>query len=235
MVGWVKLPRSIRQGQFWPKTRRYTELEAVLDLKLSASFAVSKIRVGGVTIVVPKDSVFTSQVALAGRWRWDRKTVAKFLSSLNTLGILRIETRRGLDHGFTLLTFENSVEIEPGADIEVPIGDEVKFPIESPSSPHTQEQEESESVRKGSLYPVPDSDLPIFDVEQPVESVNAIDPDDVWSMSTGVLEAWFLYQLSPSRLQSVAAVKCAFGKLARVVEVKPAPPEPEQRRLALVR
>lgn len=132
--GFIKLSRDIYDCGFWPKRRRYTELEALLDLKLSAHYKPDKICVGGRTIHLPADSVFTSQVRLAKRWKWNRRTVSRFLAQLLVRQLCRIETRRGIEHGFTIITFlkfSNFAEDDDGSSPADNLGEShIEIPIE---------------------------------------------------------------------------------------------------------
>ena len=94
--GWIKLHRKIRDNPFWPKSRRYTPLEAWLDVLMSANHAPAK-NLHGISTLVPveRGQFITSQVKLAERWRWNRKTVKKFLLFLKKNEMLDIETKKG--------------------------------------------------------------------------------------------------------------------------------------------
>lgn len=147
--GWIQFPRAIRNCPFWPKARSYTDFEALVDLMCDAEFEPKQVVRGGRLITISKGGVLTMQVSLARRWDWDRKTVSKFLRLLYSLHYLRIETYRGIDKGYTLLTFENSktfvTEDEIGFSIEV-LGNS---PSGHPSNPHNTKKERIRVSRKG--------------------------------------------------------------------------------------
>lgn len=149
--GYFRLPRAIRDSGFWPKTRRYTSLEALIDLCLSARYGKTpgKEYVGGRMITIPTGGYMTSQVKLAKRWRWDEKTVRKFLLSLNALGILRIETKKGIDHGYTLITFENSIAYDGDQESEFSIDDEENSRSTPVRVPITEDSKRLRVSRKG--------------------------------------------------------------------------------------
>ncbi len=107
-TGWIRLHRKIRDNSLWPKNRRFTALEAWLDVLMSANHAPAKTLLGITTPVPVKRGQFiTSQVGLAERWKWNRRTVTRFLSMLKKDEMLDIETKKGGDIGFTLITIQN--------------------------------------------------------------------------------------------------------------------------------
>lgn len=100
--------RKIRDNSLWPKNRRFTPFEAWVDVLMSANHVPAKTLLGISTLVqVERGQFITSQVGLAERWKWDRKTVARFLSMLKKDKMLDIDTRKGGDIGFTLVTIRN--------------------------------------------------------------------------------------------------------------------------------
>jgi len=80
--GWIKLYREIRESRFWPQNRRYTELEAWVDILLSANHADKMVG----NILVKRGQWLTSFQKLSKRWKWDRKTVRKWATLLVTRG-----------------------------------------------------------------------------------------------------------------------------------------------------
>src|SRR5262249_3070576 len=107
MSGWIKLHRQIQGSRIYPSKRRYTQFEAWIDLLLSANWEDSQIRRGYQRIDVKRGQVFTSRVALAQKWAWDRKSVLRFLLSLHRDNMVDIKTSKGRDTGYTLLTILN--------------------------------------------------------------------------------------------------------------------------------
>ena len=111
--GWIKLHRKIRDNSLWPKNRRFTPLEAWLDILLSANYAPTKDLHGTSTLIpVERGQFITSQVKLAETWGWNRKTVKGFLSVLQKEEMLDFESNRGADIGYTLITIRNYSEYQ---------------------------------------------------------------------------------------------------------------------------
>ena len=81
--GWIKLYRQIRHNFLWPKGRKYTKLEAWLDMLLQANHTPEKVLIDNQVVEVQRGQFITSTVKLAHRWKWDRKTVSRFLQLLS--------------------------------------------------------------------------------------------------------------------------------------------------------
>jgi hypothetical protein len=198
-------------------------LEALLDLRLDARWKTAKVSIGGRTIRIPVDGLLTTQVKLAKRWRWDRKTVNRFLLSLTRSKIILIETVRGVDNGYTVITFLNSNGFEPDEIDEIPIDGAEKSRFEYPSSTHELRMERRESVGRFSLYADQGGDIAGESVKGLTELEEAALSGDYWALvnpkrANAVPEAKLLMQLGSEALLRVARVKFAFGKEATVVE-----------------
>lgn len=105
--GWVKLHRSLEDHWLWKQARRFSKAEAWIDLLLKANHQDNKSVKGMSLIEVKRGQVLTSQLRLAERWRWNRKTVKKFLLLLQNDEMIRFETDKGGDNGYTLITILN--------------------------------------------------------------------------------------------------------------------------------
>lgn len=104
--GWICLHRSLAEHQLW-LMGRFTPGQAWVDLLMCANYQDGRVLRGDRWIPVARGQVFTSQKALAARWRWDRKTVRSFLDALKSDEMLSIETSKETDTGYTLLTILN--------------------------------------------------------------------------------------------------------------------------------
>jgi len=80
--GWIKLHRKIRTNGLWPNNKKYSPLEAWLDLLLSANHNGNKILVDGNIITIKRGEFITSILKLSERWGWHRTTTKKFLTTL---------------------------------------------------------------------------------------------------------------------------------------------------------
>lgn len=82
MEGWIKLYRKLQESWIWKEKRKFSKFEAWLDILLKANHKDTKAMINGKVIIVKSGSFITSEVKLAEDWKWDRKTVRKFLSIL---------------------------------------------------------------------------------------------------------------------------------------------------------
>ena len=79
--GWIKLHRTIRNHWLWPQ-KKFSPFEAWIDLIMSANHVDAQVLIDGKLITVLRGSFITSELKLAARWGWARKTVHRFLDVL---------------------------------------------------------------------------------------------------------------------------------------------------------
>jgi hypothetical protein len=105
-----------------------------------AAFADHGVFSGRDPVRVLRGQVFTSQVKLAARWDWNRKTVRGFLDTLKAASMVDIHTSKDTDTGYTLITISNYERFqgEPGKqpDIGSVIGADIEPAIERTSNGH---------------------------------------------------------------------------------------------------
>ncbi len=105
-MSYVKIHRSLVNHPVWTK-ERFTNGQAWVDLLLMAGYADRELMMGTTVVPLKQGEVLTSQVKLAERWRWNRKTVARFLAGLQRLNMVRIRSSKGTETGFTLISIVN--------------------------------------------------------------------------------------------------------------------------------
>ncbi|MDI6766034.1 MAG: hypothetical protein QME52_04335 [Bacteroidota bacterium] len=81
MQGWIKLYRSIQGNEFY-FSERFTKTQAWTDLLLLANHKPATIFLRGVEVHLGKGALAYSQLSLAKRWKWNERTVNKFLTML---------------------------------------------------------------------------------------------------------------------------------------------------------
>ena len=81
MEGWIKLHRQIVENEFY-FSERFTKQQAWIDLLLLATHKERTVYLKGLEINLKPGQLCYSQVSLAKRWDWNRKTVKKFLNTL---------------------------------------------------------------------------------------------------------------------------------------------------------
>lgn len=106
MSGWVAVHRQLADHSLWTG-ERFTRGQAWVDLILMASYADHICFQGNRPLEVKRGQLLTSQVKLAARWRWNRKTVRGFLEALKAASMADIQTSKETDTGYTLVTLLN--------------------------------------------------------------------------------------------------------------------------------
>jgi hypothetical protein len=104
--GWVAIHRQLVEHPLWTR-ERFTRGQAWVDLILLASYTDHLVIQGNRPVSVKRGQILTSQVKLAARWSWNRKTVIGFLRSLKAASMADIETSKDTDTGYTLVTLLN--------------------------------------------------------------------------------------------------------------------------------
>lgn len=123
-IGWIKLHRRVRDHWLWKRSKKLSWLEAFEDLLMDANHHDSKMTMGFKLIAVRRGQVMTTQMGLAKRWGWNRKSVAKFFHLLKADTMVDIETHTGRgtdgDTRYTLITILNyeKYQGEPGDSVD---------------------------------------------------------------------------------------------------------------------
>jgi hypothetical protein len=129
----MKLWRSLAEHPVW-LGERFTRGQAWVDLLMHAAHEEHQVVRGGRARTVPRGAVLTSQLALAKRWRWDRKTVVRFLRLLISLDMIRdISAVRGAGIGYTLLTLKNYARFQSDTRATLDISTDISRPISRPT------------------------------------------------------------------------------------------------------
>lgn len=107
--GWILLHRQIQDCWLWDE-RPFSKGQAWIDLLLLANHKDTKISIDGKPVPITRGQFHTSEVKLADRWGWNRKTVIRFLDVLESDRMLsKVCTRRGTT--ITIVNYENFQDI----------------------------------------------------------------------------------------------------------------------------
>ena len=154
-TGWIRLHRKIREHWLWHRRRRFSHFEAWVDLLLSANHSHGKVPIGSKLIPVERGQVLTSQLSLAKRWRWNRKTVNAFLTLAKGDQILDFESSKGVDTGYTLITIRNYSKYQDREnetlDIEADNGTDIQGTMEG--HPRDNNNKNKEEIKKKNIRP----------------------------------------------------------------------------------
>ena len=81
MSDWIKLHRQIQHHEWW-LAERFTKSQAWIDLLMLAGHKDKTIFVRGNEVRLKRGEFIHSHETLAERWRWNKRTVARFLQML---------------------------------------------------------------------------------------------------------------------------------------------------------
>ena len=101
-MDWIKLHRSIQENEFY-FAERFTKAQAWVDLLLLATFKERTVFLRGVEVHLMPGELCHSQVSLAKRWKWNERTVNKFLKMLEKREM--IQSR--ITHVTTVISINN--------------------------------------------------------------------------------------------------------------------------------
>ena len=88
-MGWIKLDRKIQDHWLWQK-KPFSEGQAWIDLIMLANHEDEKFMYRGRLVNGKRGTVYRSMLSLSERWGWSRKKVKRFLSVLESDGMLTI-------------------------------------------------------------------------------------------------------------------------------------------------
>lgn len=88
--GWVIISRSIQDNWMW-EIKPFSKGQAWIDLILLANHEDRKVAFEGTLTTVKRGQLLTSIRKLAVRWGWNTKTVRKFMTLLETDGMISAE------------------------------------------------------------------------------------------------------------------------------------------------
>ena len=106
MQGWIKLHRKLTENELY-FSERFTRAQAWVDLLLLATHKPQTVFIRGVEINLKPGELCYSQLSLAKRWKWNRKTVTAFLKFLAKREMLLNRTDIRLSHFTTVITIRN--------------------------------------------------------------------------------------------------------------------------------
>jgi hypothetical protein len=82
MIGWIKLNRSIQSHWIYTERRKFSKLEAWIDIIMQANFADNKTIIKGKIYEVKRGQSINSMETWSNRWGWDKSAVRRFIDLL---------------------------------------------------------------------------------------------------------------------------------------------------------
>lgn len=88
MSDWIKLHRSLNDNPLW-LLEPFTKAQAWVDLCLNANWKKGSFSVRGNIVDIERGQLGWSELTMAGRWKWSREKVRRYLSYLEKSGNIR--------------------------------------------------------------------------------------------------------------------------------------------------
>jgi hypothetical protein len=88
MSGWIKLHRSIKDHWLYTENRVFSKFEAWNDILLSVNFSDAKQVIKGKIYNIKRGESTMSLDTWAKRWNWDKSKVRRFLTLLQSDGMI---------------------------------------------------------------------------------------------------------------------------------------------------
>jgi hypothetical protein len=82
MSGWIKLHRSIQNNWLFTEKRKFSKLEAWIDIILTCNHSDNKVMIKGKLYDVKRGQSILSLDSWSKRWDWDKSSVRRFFGTL---------------------------------------------------------------------------------------------------------------------------------------------------------
>jgi hypothetical protein len=92
MCGWIKLHRSIKDHWLYTEDRVFSKFEAWNDILLTVNFADAKQVIKGKIYNIKRGESTMSLETWAKRWNWDKSKVRRFLTLLQSDGMIVVNS-----------------------------------------------------------------------------------------------------------------------------------------------
>lgn len=109
--GWIKIDRAISEHWIFSDAEKF---RAWVDLLMLANYEDKKVPYKGEVITCKRGDVCRSISYLADRWGWNRRTARKFLSALESDGMVTVKCTTNR----TTVTIENYGKYQDGGTTE---------------------------------------------------------------------------------------------------------------------
>ena len=96
-IGWVSIHRSLLECELW-RGEKFTRGQAWVDLILNANHAEKRVWLKGRPITVNRGEQIRSKVTLVKTWKWNERTVTRFLNMLELEGMITQKSTNQTTH-----------------------------------------------------------------------------------------------------------------------------------------
>jgi DNA-binding transcriptional regulator YhcF (GntR family) len=95
--GWFSVHRSLSDHWLWKK-EKFTKGQAWVDLVMLANHKKKKVMIKGRLITIERGEQIRSKVTLAKTWKWNERTVTRFLELLKSEGMITTKSTELTTH-----------------------------------------------------------------------------------------------------------------------------------------
>lgn len=138
MTGYIKLHRQIMENEFY-FSEKFTKTQAWFDLLLLANHKPATVFIRGIEIHLSEGELCRSQISLADRWKWNFKTVKKFLDLLVERNMIKY---RG-DKITTIITIVNWQKYQKNGEQNYQVKSVSKHSYSTDNGDQNEEQKEN--------------------------------------------------------------------------------------------
>ena len=79
MAGYIKLQRDLKDHWIWESDERFTKRDAFVDIIFRCNHRCVRVPIGGKLTLVKRGQFISSNLKLGEAWKWDEKTVRRFM------------------------------------------------------------------------------------------------------------------------------------------------------------
>jgi hypothetical protein len=90
MIGWIKLHRSLTEHWIYNERRKFSKLEAWIDILMTVNYEDKKVLIKGKLYDVKRGQSILSLDSWAKRWNWDKSAVRRLFNLLQNDSMIEI-------------------------------------------------------------------------------------------------------------------------------------------------
>ena len=106
MSGWIKLHRSIQNNWLFTEKRKFSKLEAWIDIILTCNHSDNKVMIKGKLYDVKRGQSILSLDSWSKRWDWDKSSVRRYFGTLQNEAMI-VYTSDNITTHLTVCKYED--------------------------------------------------------------------------------------------------------------------------------
>lgn len=208
--GWIKLHRKIQDSALWREKRKFSKLEAWIDILLEVQHSPEpqQIILRGQVLICNRGESVKSMDTWSLRWGWSKSSTRRFLHMLQTMDQIRIknelQTTRLTVCNFDLYNAPRTKD-EPRMN-QARTEDEPSADPDKKDKNEENEKKKEKNKEKTPPYPLKGEIFALSEFLQLSESKKAI------------AENWIAYKNERNEKYKLTGLKTMFNKIGRMTE-----------------